>query len=125
MNNNTFQGGNRFLFFLKDIVALPTIHINKLVALGWTQPHTIVNRFGLNNKEVARSFISLEPSLVMPKEYPKPTTRLFMFSHFVTLGSKILRTSQQASSSWDMFKQHPSFDSLFATWEEDGYSIST
>ena len=48
-----------------------------------------------------------------------------MFSCFMTLGSKILRTSQQASSSWDMFKQHPSFDSLFATWEADDYSIIT
>ena len=83
-NNNTFKGVNQFLFFLKDIVALPTIHINKLVALGWTQPYIIVNRFGLNNIEVARSFINLEPSLVMPKEYQKPTTRLFMFARFVT-----------------------------------------
>ena len=105
------------LYHFFKTLGMPDDFLLNLERGGFTQPHRVVNNFGMDTNHIAASFSIIGSMQVFQPEYLQPCMSLVMFSRWCLLGT--IEKEPSVTKPWKMMKQGRRFNKAFNNFSKD------
>ena len=105
------------LYHFFKTLGMPDDFLLNLERGGFTQPHRVVNNFGMDTNHIAASFSIIGSMQVFQPEYLQPCMSLVMFSRWCLLGT--IEKEPSVTKPWKMMKQGRRFNKAFNNFNKD------